>query len=191
MRASRLALLAVGVVSSACSAAAQNPPAPAPSVADTSRAAPSRPKVDISKLKFMTGCWGGSLGSDKDKIVVEETWSTLSDNLLLSTTRYLKKGQATGFEFSRIEVTDSGAVVFAARSSGEQVDDVYTMKTLVEDYVLFENPLKKRFPQRIMYRMASDGALIPRNEGDGPSVEIRFHRIKCPGADIKLRPDGY
>lgn len=148
-------------------------------------------KVDISKLKFMSGCWGGSLGSDKDKVDVEEFWSTPSENLLLSTTRYLKKGRATGFEFSRIEVTDSGAVVFAARSSGEAVEDVYTMKTLVDDYVLFENPTKKKFPQRIMYRMATDGALIPRNEGEGPSVEIRFRRIKCPGADIKLRPDNY
>jgi len=148
-------------------------------------------KVDISKLKFMTGCWGGSLGSDKDKIDVEETWSTLSENLLLSTTRYLKKGRATGYEYSRIEVTDSGQVVFVARSAGEPEEDVYTMQTLVDDYVLFQNPTKKKFPQRIMYRMATDGALIPRNEGDGPSVEIRFHRIKCPGADIKLRPDNY
>ena len=61
------------------------------------------------------------------------------------------------------------------------------MKTLVDEYVMFENPAKN-FPQRIMYRLASDGALIPRNEGDGPSFEVRFRRIKCPGADIKLRP---
>jgi hypothetical protein len=152
---------------------------------------PKPVKVDISKIKFISGCWAGTLGSDKDKIEVEETWSTLSENLLLSFTRYLKKGRATGYEYSRIEVTDSGAVVFAARSAGETEEDVYTMKTLVDDYVLFENPTKKKFPQRIMYRMATDGALIPRNEGDGPSVEIRFHRIKCPGADIKLRPDDY
>ena len=90
-----------------------------------------------------------------------------------------------------IEVNDSGLVVFAARSSGEPEEDVYTMKTLVDGYVLFENPIKKKFPQRIMYRMASDGALIPRNEGEGPSVEIRFHRVKCPGADVKLKPDSY
>ena len=62
------------------------------------------------------------------------------------------------------------------------------MKTLVDEYVLFEKPAKKTLPQRIMYRLASDGALIPRNEGDGPSVELRFHRVKCPGADIKLKP---
>jgi hypothetical protein len=173
--------------------------ATAPLVAqDTTKAAakpaakPKPPKLaDISKLKFMPGCWAGALGNTKDKIEVEETWSTMSDNLLLSTTRYLKKGRATGFEFSRIEATDSGPVIFAARSSTDPEEDVYTMQTLVDDYVLFANPSKKKFPQRIMYRMASDGALIPRNEGDGPSVELRFHRIKCPGADIKLKDTSY
>lgn len=171
----------------------------APLAAQDSVPTPAKPaeqpkpikRVDISKLKFMSGCWGGSIGSDKDKVDVEETWSTLSENLLLSTTRYLKKGQATGYEFSRIEATDSGTVVFGARSGTEPVEDVYTMQTLVDDYVLFQNPTKKKFPQRIMYRMASDGALIPRNEGEGPSVEVRLLRIKCPGADIKLRPDSY
>ncbi len=77
-------------------------------------------------------------------------------------------------------------VVFAASSNGKP-EDVYPMKTLASEYVLFENPHKKGFPTRIIYRMASDGALIPRNEGDGPSIELRFQRVKCPGADQKIR----
>lgn len=172
-------LIAVAGALLAAPLAAQTPV----SAPDTSKPkAHQPPRIDISKLKFMTGCWAGEI--DKDN-TVEETWSTMSDNLLLSTTRYLtKKGFATGYEFSRIQLTDSG-VVFAASSNGKP-EDVYMMKTLVDEYVLFENP-KKAFPQRIMYRLASDGALIPRNEGDGPSVEVRFKRIKCPGADIKLK----
>ena len=144
--------------------------------------AEAKPSVDFSKLKFMEGCWAGHLDKDRD---VEELWSTTSENLLLSFTRYLTKGKATGYEFSRIQATDSG-VVFAAASDGKP-EDVYKLSRVVAEYVLFENP-KKTFPQRIMYRLASDGALIPRNEGEGPSVEVRFHRVKCPGADIKLRP---
>lgn len=139
--------------------------------------------IDISKLKFISGCWRGML--DKDHIV-EENWTLPSKNLFLATTRYLDKNDhATGYEFTRIESTDS-SVVFAASSDGKP-EDVYTMKTLVDEYVLFENP-KKTFPQRIMYRLASDGALIPRNEGDAPSIELRMLRVKCPGADIKLKP---
>jgi hypothetical protein len=141
-------------------------------------------KTDISKLKFISGCWRAQV--DKD-VVVEENWSSPSENLYLATTRYLKKEHATGFEFTRIEVTDTG-VVFSASSDGKPFD-TYLMKTLVDEYVMFENP-KKSFPQKIIYRMASDGVLIPRNEGEGPSVEIRMQRVKCPGADIKLKPDG-
>ena len=139
--------------------------------------------IDISKLRFIPGCWRGRL--DKDRMV-EENWTSPSQNLLLATTRYLDKNNyATEYEFTRIQSTDS-SVVFAASSNGKP-EDVYTMKTLVDEYVLFENP-KKAFPQRIMYRMSSDGALIPRLEGDAPSIELRMLRVKCPGADIKLKP---
>ena len=180
----RATLLIAGVLSAACSASAQTPPAaPAPRPADSSNAAPHRPpRVDISKLKFMTGCWEVRLDKDNH---AEEIWTTLSENLLVSTTRYFNKEFATGYDFNRIEVTDTG-VVLSILAKGKP-EETYLMKTLVDEYVLFENT-KKAFPQRIMYRLASDGALIPRNEGDGPSVEVRFRRIKCPGADIKLRP---
>jgi len=138
--------------------------------------------IDISKLRFISGCWRGRL--DKDQMV-EENWTSPSQNLFLATTRYLdKNNRATSYELTRIQATDT-AVVFAASSDGKP-EDVYTMKTLVDEYVLFENP-KKTFPQRIMYRMSSDGALIPRNEGDAPSIELRMLRVKCPGADIKIK----
>lgn len=176
-------VLAVGVLAAACSAAAQNPPAPAPAPAQQANPAPPRPpKVDISKLKFMAGCWAARVDKDND---AEETWTMPSENLLLSTTKYLKKDFATSYDFNRIEVTDSG-VVLGILAKGKP-EDVYLMKTLVDEYMMFENT-KKPFPQRVIYRMASDGALIPRLEGDGPSFEIRLHRVKCPGADIKLRP---
>ncbi|HEV8612911.1 MAG TPA: DUF6265 family protein [Gemmatimonadales bacterium] len=143
---------------------------------------PPKPSVDFSKFKFMEGCWRGQLNKDE---IVEENWTSPSDNLLLATTRYLMKERATGYEFTRIQWVDS-MVVFAASSNGKP-EDVYPLKTLADGYVLFENLEKKGFPQRIMYREASDGALIPRNEGEGPSVELRFHRVKCPGADIKIK----
>jgi hypothetical protein len=155
-----------------------------PKEVPTAEAKKKPPKpIDISKLRFISGCWRGRL--DKDRMI-EETWSSPSQNLFLATTRYLDKSNyATEFEFTRIQSTDS-SVVFGASSDGKP-EDVYTMKTLVDEYVLFENP-KKTFPQRIMYRMASDGSLIPRLEGDRPSIELRMQRVKCPGADIKLMP---
>lgn len=145
-------------------------------------APPKKPNVDFSRFKFLEGCWRGETGKDE---FVEENWSSPSENLLLATTRYLKKDRATGYEFTRIQWVDS-VVVFAASSDGKP-EDVYPLKTLAFEYAEFEAPGKKTFPTRIIYRMASDGALIPRNEGDRPSIEVRFQRVKCPGADIKLK----
>ena len=160
-------------------------PKPAGSQADSAakaKAAPPKPKVDFARLKFMEGCWRGRLDKDTE---IEEIWTSPTENLLLATTRYIKKGRATGFEFTRIQAEDT-TVVFAASSEGKPAD-VFPLKTLADEYVLFENPAKT-FPKRIMYRLATDGALIPRNEGDGPSIELRMLRVKCPGADIKLKP---
>jgi hypothetical protein len=170
-------LVLAGVCLAAPSLAAQEHPKPI-----EKPKAPPKPSVDFSRLKFMEGCWQGELSKDQ---IVEEIWTTPSENLLLATTRYLTKQHAAGFEFTRIQAVDSG-VVFAASSDGKP-ESVYALKTLADEYVLFENLAKKDFPQRIMYRMASDGALIPRNEGDGPSIELRFHRVKCPGADVKIK----
>ena len=135
-----------------------------------------KPPVDLGKLKWMAGCWRGPL--DKDTYV-EEIWTTPAENLLQAITRVVKKDVATEYEFTRIYLNDSTAV-FSASSDGKPFDE-YTMKTLVDGYVVFEN-LKKTFPQKIIYRLTSDGYLIPRNEGEGQtSFEVRMKRVKCPG----------
>jgi hypothetical protein len=153
-------------------AAAQEVPRPA------EPRAPSKPTVDFQKFRFLEGCWRTQVGKEE---WVEENWTSPSENLLLATTRYLNKDRATGYEFTRIQWMDS-VVVFAASSNGKP-EDVYPLKTLADEFVIFEDLTKKTFPQRIMYRLASDGALIPRNEGDGPSIEVRFERVRCPGGN--------
>ena len=173
----RILLILCAAVLAIPALSAQEPPKPAEKPAP-----PPKPKVDFSKFRFLEGCW--RVQTDKDTYV-EENWTAPSENLLLATTRYLHKDHATGYEFTRIHWVDT-MVVFAASSDGKP-EDVYPLKTLASEYVLFENPEKKSFPSRIIYRMASDGALIPRNEGDGPSIEVRFERVKCPGADIKIK----
>ena len=155
-------------------ATAQQPPDSAKKAAGSEK---SKPAFNLEKLKWMAGCWQAPL--DKDTFV-EEIWTTPNQNLLLATTRVIKKGKAEEYEFTRITVHDS-VVVFAASSDGKPFDE-YPMKQLVDEYVVFEN-LNKPFPQRIIYRLSSDEALIPRNEGDGrPSFEVRMKKVKCPGA---------
>ncbi len=143
-------------------------------------ATPARVEAqDFSKLKFISGCWEGEPG---DGTLVEESWTTPSDNLYLAVTRYLKKHEATNWEFTRIEKSDS-LVAFIAQSKGE-APDTFALKTLVDEVAIFENPLKD-FPKRIMYRLTSDGSLIVRLEDDSPlgerDFEVRLRRVKCPG----------
>lgn len=152
---------------------AQDRPAPRPEK-------PKEVKLKVrldQKLKFMAGCWQGRIDPET---VVEEIWTNPTENLLTSTTRYIRGNRATSFEMSRILATDS-TVTFSASSEGRAFDE-YTMTQLVDEFVLFENP-KKPFPQKISYRLASDGSLIPRNEGEGQTaVEVRFRKVKCPGS---------
>lgn len=145
------------------------------SVASVASAQSSSPKV--SRLDFMAGCWEGKLDRET---TIEEVWTAPTETMMLATTRYLnKKGEATGWEFTRVMASDSG-VVFAAASNGE-AEHVYLLSQYASEYVVFEN-LSKPFPQRISYRRARDGALIARNEGEGQlSVELRFQRVRCPG----------
>lgn len=154
------------------------PTADAKAVPADSTAAKARPKplFKLEKIDWMSGCWAAQTGKD-DR--VEEDWSAASENLMLATTRYITKGRATGYEFTRIEATDSG-IVFGATSNGKS-EHVYTLARQASEYLLFERA-SKEFPQRIIYRRSSDGALIPRNEGEGqPSIELRLMRVRCAG----------
>lgn len=158
-------LLCAPVALSAQSAAPSDSSAPKP-----------KSSLKLDKLDWMAGCWVAETGKDQR---VEENWSSQSDNLMLATTRYLTKDEATGWEFTRIAVTDSG-IVFAASSSGGP-EHVYKLVRQASDYVHFARE-SREFPQRIIYRKASDGALIPRNEGDGAqSVELRLLPVRCAG----------
>ena len=138
-----LALGALALLASPAALTAQKPDSTASAPtwkagakADSAKKKPEvKPKIDFSRLKFMEGCWRGRIDKDTD---VEELWTAPAENLLLATTRYLKKGRATGYEFTRIQAVDT-TVVFAASSDGKP-EDVYPLKALADEYVLFENP---------------------------------------------------
>ena len=182
MRFFRL-LAPAGVLLSACAGGSSLPAQePRPASAPAAKAPPRvKPSVDFKKFKFLEGCWAAQTGKDES---AEEIWTSPAENLLTSTTLYYEKKWATGYDFNRIEAVDS-TVVFVIKGK-DKPEEVYTLKTLADEYFVFENPTKKDFPQRISYRLTADGALIPRLEGeDKPSFELRLLRVKCPGADKK------
>ncbi len=141
---------------------------------------------DFGKLKFMSGCWAAPFGEKNS--TVEEIWTSPSDNLMLATTRYLTKNTATSFEFTRIEKSDSGIAYIAATEGG--TPSYYTLTQLSDEIAIWENRTQN-FPQRIMYRLASDGSLIARNDKiddyDPRNVEVRLEAVDCPGVGRKRR----
>jgi hypothetical protein len=135
---------------------------------------------NLSKLHFMAGCWQGTTGKDQ---TVEENWTTPSDNLMLAVARYFKGKQATSYEFTVIERTDTATWVISM-PKGEK-PDTFRLKMLVDEVASWERG-GDTFPGLIMYRLVSNGALIVRLEAPPalaqPSVEVRMTRVKCPGA---------
>jgi len=135
---------------------------------------------NFKKLDFMAGCWEGVM---PDGEVIEEMWTAPSDNLMLGTTRYLKKGgkQATNHEFTFIERTDS-TIYYVAQTRGEQPDTFRV--SMLADEVAAWHRAGEDFPATIMYRRTSDGSNIARLEGapgsGTTSFELRFRRVECP-----------
>jgi hypothetical protein len=133
----------------------------------------------FDKLEFMTGCWRAQTGKDE---VAEETWSNPVENVMVGYTRYLAKDSATGWDFNHVRKTDSAVVLVL--SPRDQPADTFRLKTLVDEFAVWQREGTK-FPGLVMYRKASDGALIARLEAppgvSQPSVEVRFLKAKCPG----------
>ena len=134
------------------------------------------PAQSFSKLGFMAGCWTGLLTKDK---VVEEIWTSPAENLMQASTRTLEKKRATSWEFTTIEKADSTLLFIS--TVREEPADTFRLKFLVDEAATWERG-GTEFPNRIMYRRASDGALIVRLESDigQPSFELRMLRFKCP-----------
>jgi hypothetical protein len=134
---------------------------------------------DFRKLDFMAGCWKAETGKDQ---VVQELWSQPNDSLVLGFTQYFSKEKPTNFDFNHIRRTDS--TIYLVLGPNGQVPDTFRIKTLVDEVASWERQGGK-FPGLVMYRKASDGALIARLEAPpslaDPSVEVRFKRTKCPG----------
>ncbi len=152
----------------ACAQATQAAPAPSPQSAARSQ---------LSDLGFMAGCWRGLTRSGT---TIEEFYTTPSSNLIVGTTRYVRDGRAVDFEFTRIDQTDSGAVITPHPKGVRSVS--FAPKTIERNRAVWENSAHD-FPQRILYTRVADDTLVARIEGRTPSgdraLEWRMVRATC------------
>lgn len=134
--------------------------------------------TDMSGLAFMAGCWRSE--PDERGVVIEEHYTSPSDNLVLGTTRYLRDGRATSFEFTRIH-RDGERIFLLPYPGGNPSADPFALTTLEPGHALFEAP-EHDFPRRIRYRLDDSGALIARiDDGtdDGQAYSWRMMPADC------------
>jgi uncharacterized protein DUF6265 len=131
----------------------------------------------VSDLGFMAGCWRGLTRSGT---TIEEYYTPPSSNLIVGATRYVRDGRVVDFEFTRIDQTDSGAVITPHPKGVRSVS--FAPKVVERNRAVWENPTHD-FPQRILYTRVADDTLVARIEGRTPSgeraLEWRMVRARC------------
>jgi hypothetical protein len=127
----------------------------------------------LAALGFMSGCWRGQVS---DSVTIEETWTEADADAMLATTRYLRGGRVTGWEFSRIRA-DSLGIVLVPYPDGE-ARAPFRLQPAGEGMAVFSND-ENDFPQNVIYRGDGERVLLVRLEGGGRSVEWRMYPGAC------------
>lgn len=128
----------------------------------------------LSGLAYMSGCWIGEAG---EGTIIEEHYTTPSENLMLGTTRYLSRGRTISFELTTIR-RDSTGVSLTPYPNGT-ASDAFRLTSLEDRTAVFENP-EHDFPQRITYRQAAEDSLAARVENpSGRALEWQMVRVRC------------
>jgi hypothetical protein len=135
------------------------------------------PDADPAILSWLAGCWR----RESPGRLVEEVWLPPAGDGMLGMSRTVVKGRMVDHEFLQIRGQD-GRLVYIAKPS-RQPEATFTATTVNAREVVFENAAHD-FPQRVIYRLGSDGNLAARIEGteNGQSrgVDFPMERVSCP-----------
>ena len=133
--------------------------------------------TDLDRLAWLAGCWAVE-GSETGSV---EHWLSPAGGTMLGMVRTVKGGQTVGFEFLQIRTNPHGKVIYIAKPSG-QAEATFEASSVEDDSVVFENP-EHDFPQRIVYRLVSEGRLTARVEGEHSGVirgfDVSMRRTQC------------
>lgn len=151
-------------------------------------AAPPKSDGDINSvasLAWLDGCWTGAV-NQRD---FREQWSPLRGGILLGVGSTVYEGKPQSYEYLRIEPRADG-VYYVAQPSGQKEDAFKLVSITTDDpdtIFTFANP-RQDFPQRIIYRRASEGWLYAHVEGklNGEEKKIIYpmRRISCESGEL-------
>jgi hypothetical protein len=100
---------------------------------------------------------------------------------MLGLSRTVADGKTVEFEFTQIRQEPNGDIYFIAKPSG-QPEAIFKLIKGSANEVIFENP-QHDFPQRVIYRLQGDDALLGRiegvSQGKEKSVDFPMSRARC------------
>lgn len=144
-----------------------------------SKAAPA--PESVARLAWLTGCWqvdGAEAGSG-------EQWSTAAGGTILGTSRTVKGGKTTSFEFAQIRLTEPGQLAYIAQPSGEPPVVFNLLSQSGPNEYIFAN-LDNDFPSRIIYRHISErkmhASIVGTLKGKLTTINFPMTRASCEGA---------
>ncbi len=151
----------------------------------TAAPGPTAEPTGVAALAWLDGCWSGVV----NKRDFREQWTPLRGGLMLGLGHTVMEGRTQDFEYLRLESRQDG-VYYVVIPSGQRETAFRLVSTTTEDkdtIFTFENP-QNDFPQRIVYRRATEGWLYAAIEGKLKGEERRviypMQRIDCATGDL-------
>jgi Domain of unknown function (DUF6265) len=163
-------------------AAAQYVPPPATEAPEPR--APTKEVAALESLAWLEGCWRGTAGSREFR----EHWLPLRGGMLIGVSQTVTQDTIQGYEYLRLEARADG-VYYVAAPSGKAEAAFRLLEQTVDkaegrnDMIFtFASP-RPEFPQRIVYRRASEGWLYATVEGKVGGVDQQvtypMRRVDC------------
>ena len=154
--------------------------------------APTKEVAGLEPLAWLEGCWRGDVSQREYR----EHWMPLRGGMLIGVSQTVVQGKVQGYEYLRLESRPDG-VYYVATPSGKEETGFRLQEQTVDktdgrnDTIFtFANP-QPEFPQRIVYRRASEGWLYATVEGKvgGADRQITYpmRRIDCESGEFIRR----
>jgi hypothetical protein len=160
------------------------PPAAAEAADKPADKSPDKPATGpLAPLAWMHGCWEGKV-NQRD---FREEWLPLAGDMMIGVSQTTLRGKTVDFEYLRLEPRPEGVFYVAAPSGKDEAafrlagqstavggDEVFTFVNATPGV---------EYPQRIIYRHASEGWLYATVEGKikGADKQVIFpmRRVDC------------
>jgi hypothetical protein len=146
----------------------------------------------LAELAWLEGCWRGSVNEREFR----EHWLPLRGNLMIGVSHTVRGGKTQDYEYLRLEPRADG-VWYVDQPSGQKAKEaafrlvgrkVDTADGRNDEIFTFDAPPGAEFPQRIVYRRASEGWLYASVEGKSggadKSVIYPMRRIDCQSGEF-------